>query len=105
MIIYMKLLIFAVIISVVLFPVLVSSRTIKCDQLSGKCINGEEKEIMNMRLGLDVSSRRILQASRYISYEALKKNLPDNRRGEPDQRDNPYRRSCDVHSHCYRFTN
>ncbi|CAL9223785.1 unnamed protein product [Arabidopsis halleri] len=101
----MKLLIFVVIISVALFPVLVRSRPIKCDQLSGKCINGEEEEIMKMRSGLDVISRRILQAWRYISYDVLKDNLPDKRHGKSDGRDNPYRRSCDAHSHCYRFTN
>ncbi|VVA99934.1 unnamed protein product [Arabis nemorensis] len=102
---YMKFLIIAVIISAALFPELVRSRQVKCDRLGGNCMDGGEEVIVKkiMRSGLD-ASHRILQASRYISYDALKKNVPDKRRGQTDRPDNPYRRGCDVHSTCYRFT-
>lgn len=99
----MKLLILFLIISAAIFPTLVRSRHVKCDQLSGKCINGGEKEIMRMKLDLDVS-RRILKASRYISYDALKNDVPAKQSGQPDRRDNPYRRGCNVPSNCFRFT-
>lgn len=68
-------------------------------------MDSEEKVIMmKTKSGLDVS-RRILKASRYIGYDALKNDVPDKRRGKPDLPDNKYRRPCDVISTCYRFTN
>ncbi|KAG7568536.1 Rapid ALkalinization Factor [Arabidopsis thaliana x Arabidopsis arenosa] len=99
---YMKLLIIAVIISAALFPALVvGSRPVKCDN----CIDGGEKEeIMKMSSGMDVS-HRILQAKRYISYDALKKNKPAKPDGKPDKPDNKYRRGCTAATGCYRFTN
>ncbi|VVB07984.1 unnamed protein product [Arabis nemorensis] len=96
---YMKLLIIAVIV----LPALVQSRQVKCDRLFGDCIDGGQEVIMKiMRSGLDVS-RRILQAARYISYDALKNNTPDQGHGKPRPA-YPYRRGCDVHTTCYRFT-
>ncbi|KAL1206131.1 Protein RALF-like 18 [Cardamine amara subsp. amara] len=93
---YMNLLIIAVIISAALFPALVGSRPVKCDN----CINGGEEEIMKMRSDLDVS-RRILKAPRHISYDVLKNNKPAKRGRKPD---NTYRRPCTVDNNCYRFT-
>ncbi|ESQ50453.1 hypothetical protein EUTSA_v10002317mg [Eutrema salsugineum] len=103
---YKKLfLIIAVIISPALFPALVQPRQVKCDRLGGNCIDGGEELIMKMRSGLDVRRMILLElaSSRHISYDALKKDVPDKRRrAKPD---NPHRRRCDVHSNCYRFTN
>ncbi|CAD5320211.1 unnamed protein product [Arabidopsis thaliana] len=99
----MKLLIIAVmIISAALLPALVvGSRPVKCDN----CMDGGEKEeIMKMSSGMDVS-HRILQAKRFIDYEALKKNLPAKPDGKPDKPDNKYRRGCSAATGCYRFTN
>ncbi|CAH8264564.1 unnamed protein product [Arabidopsis lyrata] len=99
---YMKLLIIAVIISAALFPALVvGSRPVKCNN----CNDGGEKEkIMKMNSGMDVN-HRILQAKRYINYDALKKNKPAKPDGKPDKPDNKYRRGCTAATGCYRFTN
>ncbi|XP_010494744.1 PREDICTED: protein RALF-like 18 [Camelina sativa] len=98
------LMIIAVVISASLFPALVfGSRPVKCDN----CIDsGEEKITMmkKMRSSLDLS-RRILQASRYINYDAMKQNKPAKPDGKPDQSDNTYRRGCTAATECHRFTN
>ncbi|XP_010509925.1 PREDICTED: protein RALF-like 18 [Camelina sativa] len=100
---YMKLLIIVVIISSALSPALVvGSRPVKCDN----CVDGGKERIMKiMRAGLDMMmSHRILRASRYINYDALKHNRPARANGKPDQPDNRYKRGCTAATGCYRFT-
>ncbi|KAK4770782.1 hypothetical protein SAY87_031314 [Trapa incisa] len=75
---------------------------------SGRGLGGLDPEEMLMDSEIN---RRQLAASRYISYEALKKNsIPCNRRGQSYyncnkmKKINPYRRGCSVITHCKRFT-
>ncbi|CAG7894023.1 unnamed protein product [Brassica rapa] len=99
----LKFLLIVVAILVALCPAIVQSRQIKCDQVGENCIEDGE-ETMKMRLGLDVS-RRILQATRYINYDALKHDVPAKQHGQEDRADNTYRRGCTLATECYRLTN
>ena len=100
-----KFLIIAIVvtISVALCPTFVQSRKTKCDWLGGNCIKGGEEETMKMSSGLDVS-RRVLQATRYIYYDALNHNVPAKQHGQQDRPDNPNRRGCTLATECYRLT-
>ncbi|KAJ0228864.1 hypothetical protein HA466_0321280 [Hirschfeldia incana] len=99
-----KFLIIAVTVSVALLcPTLVQSRKTKCDWLGGNCIKGVDEETMKMSSGLDVG-HRVLQATRYINYDALKHNVPAKQHGQQDRPDNPYRRACTLATGCYRLT-
>ncbi|KAG2312038.1 hypothetical protein Bca4012_026570 [Brassica carinata] len=100
----LKFLSIVVTISVAVCPEIVQSRQIKCDRLGENCIKDGEEETMKMRLGLDVS-RGILQAIRYINYDALKQNIPAKQYGQEDRPDNKYRRGCTLATECYRLTN
>ncbi|ESQ28493.1 hypothetical protein EUTSA_v10019742mg [Eutrema salsugineum] len=115
----MKILITVVIISTALFPAL-ESRHVKCDRFGGNCIDGGEETIKNMISSWDVR-RRILQAARYISYDAinhnipakqryisydaLKHNVPAKQHGQKDLPDNQYRRACLLNTLCLRIPN
>ncbi|CAF1915534.1 hypothetical protein F2Q70_00016598 [Brassica cretica] len=100
----LKFLLIIVAILVALCPAIVQSRQIKCDRLGENCIEDGEEETMKMRFGLDVS-RKILQATRYINYDALKHNVPAKQHGQEDRADNTYRRGCTLATECYRLTN
>ncbi|ESQ27859.1 hypothetical protein EUTSA_v10019431mg [Eutrema salsugineum] len=116
----MKILIIVVIISAALFPALVQSRHVKCDRFGGNCIGGGKETIRNMGSSWDVS-RRILQAARYISYnamnhntpakqryisyDAMKHNVPAKQHGQKDLPDNHYRRACLLNTLCLRISN
>ncbi|KAF8045689.1 hypothetical protein N665_4542s0002 [Sinapis alba] len=100
----LKFLFIVVTISVALCPTIVQTRQIKCERLGENCIEDGEEETMKMRSGLDVS-HRILQAIRYINYDALKHNVPAKQHGQEDRPDNTYRRGCTLATECYRFTN
>ncbi|KAK9989236.1 hypothetical protein SO802_029475 [Lithocarpus litseifolius] len=77
-----------------------------CDGAVGDCI-GEENEML-----MDSHPSRILRGrKRYISYGALRANsVPCGRRGhsyyncQRRQRANPYRRGCNIITHCARIT-
>ncbi|KAJ4888784.1 Protein RALF-like 18 [Raphanus sativus] len=98
-----KFLIISVTILVALSPTLVQSRKTKYDWLGENSIKGGDKETIKMSSGLDVS-RRVLQATRYINYDALKHNVPAKQHGQQDRPDNPYRRACTLATGCYRLT-
>lgn len=95
----------AVIMSAAMLPALVvGSRRVKCDN----CVDGGKEKINvmeMMRSGMDMMSRRVLQATRYINYDALKKDKPVRPNGKPDQPDNKYKRGCSADTGCFRFTN
>ncbi|KAK4755000.1 hypothetical protein SAY87_008757 [Trapa incisa] len=68
---------------------------------------GEDNELM---MDSEIH-HRLLAQTRYISYEALKKNsVPCNRRGQSYyncnkmKKVNPYKRGCSVITHCKRMT-
>ncbi|CAN8326262.1 unnamed protein product [Cochlearia groenlandica] len=111
MINYIKLLIIIfVIIPMATTPVLVSTNKANCDKWTGTCIDRGENETSRTMTTENVLNRRILKAGRYISYNALKKNnVPCKRRGRSyygcgkGKRANPYKRGCNVITHCYRF--
>ncbi|XP_010526512.1 PREDICTED: protein RALF-like 4 [Tarenaya hassleriana] len=99
---HITLLFMAVIIPAALTPASDVAEKVRCSALSGDCVKEEATEM----------SRRILKGTRYISYDALKRNnIPCNRRGRsyyncgPGGPVNPYHRGCSVITHCYRFTN
>ncbi|CAH8307557.1 unnamed protein product [Eruca vesicaria subsp. sativa] len=100
----LKVLFIVVAISVVLCPTLLQSRQIKCDRLGENCIKDGAEETMKMRSALDVS-RRILKATRYINYDALKHDVPAKQHGQQDRPDNKYRRGCTLATGCLRLTN
>ncbi|KAM7249324.1 hypothetical protein ACFE04_017340 [Oxalis oulophora] len=85
-----------------------SSSPRTCNDLLGECNKRENERLIKESKRL----RRLLQAkTRYISYEALKKdNVPCGKRGNSyyncrsNTKANPYRRSCTAISGCKRFT-
>ncbi|CAN6468322.1 unnamed protein product [Victoria cruziana] len=76
-----------------------------CDGTIGECLGGMEEE-----MGMESeSSRRILQTTQYVSYEALKRNsVPCSTSGasyyncRPGAQANPYTRSCAAINRCAR---
>lgn len=72
-----------------------------CRGTIGECLSGEEFAVDTE------TNRRILATSRYISYQALKRNsVPCSRRGasyyncRPGAQANPYRRGCNAITRC-----
>ncbi|KAG2683780.1 hypothetical protein I3843_10G050000 [Carya illinoinensis] len=77
-----------------------------CNGAVGDCIGKENEMLMDSHHGRDLAQRR-----KYISYGALKANsVPCGRRGnsyyncQKRKRANPYKRSCNVITHCARIT-
>ncbi|XP_042460106.1 rapid alkalinization factor-like [Zingiber officinale] len=75
----------------------------------GECAGGGEEEEAAMPTE---SSRRALAATRYVSYDALKKDrVPCNQRGQSyyncqqHGKANPYRRGCTIITRCARMLN
>ncbi|GAB4851280.1 hypothetical protein Ancab_030576 [Ancistrocladus abbreviatus] len=82
-----------------------TSRSTTCRGTIAECLAGEEDE-EEFLLDSEIN-RRILAATRYISYGALSKNyIPCSRRGasyyncRPGAQANPYRRGCSVITRC-----
>ncbi|GMY37384.1 protein RALF-like 19 [Fagus crenata] len=77
-----------------------------CDGAVGDCIGEENEMLMDSH-----HSRRLARRRKYISYGALRANsIPCGRRGnsyyncQRRQRANPYRRGCNIITHCARIT-
>lgn len=78
-----------------------------CNGVVGDCIDPEAEAMMSS----ETSRRTLAQQGRFISYDALKKNIvPCNRQGTSyyncaqGGQANPYRRGCSVITRCARFT-